>query len=127
MFTVSIMSENLKSLRVTAGYSQKELAKMAGSYQTTIGKYETEQAEPTNKMLRWYADHFDVSLDWIFGRCDKPQGKLYNYEPDILRSKMQNKEEWAQFVKACFEPNSPLNAKLQEAILRLSTGGNEDE
>ena len=123
---MSRVSENLKSLRVTAGYSQKELAKMAGSYQATIGKYETEQAEPTNKMLRWYADHFDVSLDWIFGRCEQPQGKLYNYEPETLKSKMQDKEEWEKFVKACFEPNSPLNTKLQEAILRLSTGGDDE-
>jgi len=120
---MSKMAENLRSLRISAGYSQKELAEMAENYQSTVAKIENGQGEPSCKMLRWYADHFDVSLDWIFGRCDKPQGKLYNYEPDILKSKMENKEEWAQFVKACFEPNSALNAKLQEAILRLSTGG----
>ena len=27
-------------------------------------------------MIR-YADYFDVSLDYIFGRTDKPQGQLY--------------------------------------------------
>ena len=111
---------------MSAGYSQKELAKMAGTNQPHITRVENG-ADPSCKVLRWYADHFDVSLDWIFGRCEKPQGKLYNYEPDILRSKMENKEEWAQFVKACFEPNSALNAKLQEAILRLSTGGENSE
>ena len=120
---MSIMTENLKTLRTTAGYSQKELAEMAGTYQGSIAKIELETAEPSCKLLRWYADHFDVSLDWIFGRCEQPQGKLYSYEPDVLKSKMQNKEEWEKFVKACFEPNSALNAKLQEAILRLSTGG----
>ncbi|MCL2838144.1 MAG: helix-turn-helix domain-containing protein [Oscillospiraceae bacterium] len=118
------MAENLRTLRISAGYSQKELAELSGvTNQSTVAKIENGKGEATNKLLRWYADHFDVSLDWIFGRCEKPQGKLYNYEPDILRSKMENKEEWAQFVKACFEPNSALNAKLQEAILRLSTGG----
>jgi len=121
------MSKNLKTLRISAGYSQKELAEMAGNYQSTIAKLENGQGEGSNKLLRWYADHFDVSLDWIFGRCDKPQGKLYNYEPDILKSKMQNKEEWELFVKACFEPNSALNAKLQEAILKLSIGGENNE
>ena len=120
---MSIMTENLKTLRTTAGYSQKELAEMAGTYQGSIAKIELATSEPSCKLLLWYADHFDVSLDWIFGRCDQPQGKLYSYEPDVLKSKMQNKEEWEKFVKACFEPNSSLNAKLQEAILRLSTGG----
>jgi len=119
---MSKMSENLKSLRISAGYSQKEVSEMAETNQPLITRIENG-SEPSCKLLRWYANHFDVSLDWIFGRCEKPQGKLYNYEPDILRSKMENKEEWAQFVKACFEPNSALNAKLQEAILRLSTGG----
>ena len=124
---MSMMSENLRTLRISAGYSQKELAELANSNQSTIAKVEINKGEPTNKLLRWYADHFDVSLDWIFGRCDKPQGKLYNYEPDVLKSKMENKEEWEKFVKACFEPNSALNAKLQEAILRLSTGGDNSE
>ena len=122
---MSKMAENLKALRISAGYSQKELAEMAGTNQPHIVRIE-KGADPSCKVLKWYADHFDVSLDWVFGRCDKPQGKLYNYEPDILRSKMENKEEWAQFVKACFEPNSALNAKLQEAILRLSTGGESE-
>ena len=122
---MSIMAERLRDLRATAGYSQKELAEIAKSNQATIARYETDVTPPTCKMLSWYADYFDVSLDWIFGRCDAPQGKLYNYEPDVLKSKMANREEWEKFVKACFEPNSALNAKLQEAILRLSTGGGE--
>ena len=117
------IGERLKNLRITAGFSQKEIAELAGSNQATIARIESEHNDPSCKILRFYADHFDVSLDWIFGRCDKPQGKLYNYEPDVLKSKMQDKEEWEKFVKACFEPNSALNAKLQEAILRLSTGG----
>jgi len=120
-----MMTENLKNLRTVAGYSQKELAEMAGTYQGSIAKIELGTADPSCKILRWYADHFDVSLDWIYGRCEQPQGKLYNYEPETLKSKMQDKEEWGKFVKACFEPNSPLNAKLQEAILRLSTGGDD--
>ena len=119
------VGQRLKELRTAAGFSQKEVAELAGSNQATIARIETETNDASYKILRFYADHFDVSLDWIFGRCEKPQGKLYNYEPDVLKSKMENKEEWEKFVKACFEPNSALNAKLQEAILRLSTGGGD--
>jgi len=122
-----MVGEQLKELRTIAGMLQTQIAELLGLTQASIQRYENNKAEAPYRVLLWYADYFDVSLDWIYGRCDKPQGKLYNYEPDILRSKMQNKEEWAAFVKACFEPNSPLNDKLQEAILRLSTGGNEDE
>jgi len=120
------IGEKLKVLRTTAGFSQKEVADLAGSNQATIARIENETNDPSCKLLRWYADYFDVSLDFIYGRCELPQGKLYNYEPETLKSKMQDKEEWGKFVKACFEPNSPLNAKLQEAILRLSTGGDSE-
>lgn len=123
MTSQSGIGRKLKDLRTTAGFSQKEIADLAGSNQATIARIENETNDPSCKILRWYADYFDVSLDWIYGRCEQPQGKLYNYEPDVLKSKMENKEEWEKFVKACFEPNSALNAKLQEAILRLSTGG----
>ena len=124
---MSEMKDILRSLRTTAGYSQKELAELANVQQPQIARIELGINDPSIKMLRWYAEHFDVSLDYIFGRTDQPQGKIYKYEPDVLKSKMADKEEWEKFVKACFEPNSALNAKLQEAILRLSTGGKENE
>ena len=120
------VGQRLKELRTTAGFSQKEVAELAGSNQATIARIESEHNDPSCKIVRFYADHFDVSLDYIFGRTDKPQGKLYNYEPEVLKSKMKDKEEWEKFVKACFEPNSALNAKLQEAILRLSTGSENE-
>ena len=122
-----MVGEQLKELRQIAGMLQTQIGELLGLTQASIQRYENNKAEAPYKVLLWYADYFDVSLDWIYGRCDKPQGKLYNYEPDALREKMQNKEEWAAFVKACFEPNSPLNAKLQEAILRLSIGGENNE
>ena len=126
-FIMSEMKDVLRSLRTSAGYSQKELAELAKVKQPQIARIELGSNDPSCKMLRWYAEYFDVSMDYIFGRTDKPQGKIYNYEPDVLKSKLADKEEWERFVKACFEPNSALNAKLQEAILRLSTGGEKDE
>lgn len=127
MASQSEIGAKLKVLRTTAGFSQKEIADLAGSNQATIARIENDTNDPSCRLLRWYSDYFDVSLDWIYGRCEHPQGKLYNYEPEVLKSKMQDKEEWAKFVKACFEPNSALNAKLQEAILRLSTDGAANE
>ena len=118
-----MVNERLRELRTLAGMSQTQIGEMLDLTQTSIQRYENNRAEAPYKVLLWYADYFDVSLDWIFGRCDKPQGRVYNYEPESFRQKMANKEEWEKFVKACFEPNSPLNNKLQEAILRLSGGG----
>ena len=117
------MGEKLRDLRATTNYTQRELGEILGTNQATMARVENNIADPNPILAIKYADYFDISLDWLYGRCDSPRGKLYDYEPDILKSKMANREEWEAFVKACFEPNSPLNAKLQEAILRLSTGG----
>lgn len=115
----------LKSLRTSVDISQKALAALTGVTQSAINRYENGQSEPAYRVLLWYADYFDVSLDYIFCRTDSPQGKLYNHEPNVLKEKMENKADWEQFVQACFEPNSPMNAKLKEAILNMAGGVEE--
>ena len=41
--------------------------------QTAIYRYEHGVTDVPNDILLWYADFFDVSLDYIYGRTDKPQ------------------------------------------------------
>lgn len=115
----------LKLLRTSVNLSQKALAELTGVTQSAINRYENDQSEPAYRVLLWYADYFDVSLDYIFCRTDSPQGKLYKHEPNALKEKMENKADWEQFVQACFEPNSPMNAKLKEAILNMAGGVEE--
>ena len=58
---------------------------------------------------------FDVSMDYIFGRTDNPQGKLYEYKPKI----QQNDPQMQKFVEMCFDPASPMNARLKETLLQM--------
>ncbi len=115
----------LKELRSSINISQTELARLANSNQSSINRYENGQAEAPNKILLWYAEYFDVSMDYIFGRTDQPQGKLYEYQPEKIKEKMANKQGWNEFVEACFEPGSPMNEKLKEMILKMA-GGDEE-
>ena len=71
---MKIVGQRLKELRVNARYSQKQIAEKCDTTQVTIGRYETGVAEPPLQKLLWYAEFFDVSLDYIFGRTDNPQG-----------------------------------------------------
>ena len=112
------IGNRLKELRESIGKSQafianiaKEIGKVA---QPAIFRYENGQSYVPNSILLWYADYFDVSLDYIFGRTDKPQGKLYDYNPKAF-----DDEKIQQFVEMCFDPKSPANAKLKEAVLQL--------
>lgn len=107
----------LRTLRESVKLSQTKIAGMMELKQSSINRYENGQAEAPYRVLLWYADYFDVSLDYIFGRTDKPQGKLYDYKP-----KVEN-EGLKQFIEMCFDPESPMNEKLKETLLRIVTEG----
>ena len=119
------VGSRLRSLREALDLSQKKIAEMIGATQTTVYRYEMGQAEPQIKTLLWYADYFDVSLDYIFGRTDSPQGKLYKYEPKAFKEKLADREEWTQFVEMCFDPHSPMSARLKETMMDMMEGGKE--
>lgn len=109
------IGKRLKYLREGIGVSQEKLAKMLNTTQSSINRYENGQTEPTVELFRKYADLFDVSLDYIFGRTDMPEGKLYAYHPDLP----PDREKMRQFLEMCFEPGTPANLKLKESMLRI--------
>ena len=110
----NIIGKRIKELRESIGKSQTFIANALNVAQSAIFRYESGQSDVPNAILLWYADYFDVSLDYIFGRTDKPQGKLYDYNPKAF-----DDEKMQQFVEMYFDPKSPANAKLKEAVLKL--------
>ena len=113
----------LRSLREGAKLLQKDIAAKVGTTQTSINRYETNRGAPPSDTLLWYADYFDVSLDYIFGRTDDPHGKLYDYKPDVLREVSERNEEIRQFVEMCFDPSSSINPRLKEILTKMLTEG----
>ena len=111
-----IVGERLKALREGVHLSQAKLAaNFEGVDQPSVFRYENGTTFPSYHALMQYADFFDVSLDYIFGRTDNPQGKLYNYQPQL----MKNGKEMQELIEMCFDPKSPANAKLKQALLEL--------
>ena len=119
---VKIIGQRLRTLREGIKLSQAKLAKLIDTTQANINKYESGKTTPPAETFLWYADYFDVSLDWIYGRCDKPQGELYNYQPETLKEKMANNEEIRQFVEMCFDPQSSINERLKETLIKMLKG-----
>ena len=78
---MEIVGQRLKALRESMGISQAKIALLLDSKQPNINRFEHNQSEPPLALLCRYADFFDVSLDYILGRTDQPQGKLYEYKP----------------------------------------------
>lgn len=113
------LGKRLRALRESIGLSQAKLAQEIGSNQSSINRYENGQAAPTVELLRKYADYFDVSMDYIFVRCDDPRGKLY--ENKIM--KQRDAPELLDFIEMCFEPGSPMNERLKESLFQMMTEG----
>ena len=112
---MTIVGERLKTLRTENRYSQTQIADMCGVTQATIGRYETGVAEPPIEKLLWYAEKFEVSLDYIFGRTDDQKGHLYEKDKSILPTDTSIND----FIEFCFDPTSPANSKLKKMLIQL--------
>ena len=112
----SIVASRLKEVRESLKLSQAKVTSLNGTTtQASINRYENQQSSPSLDILLWYADFFNVSLDYIFGRTDKPQGKLYENQPKVVFEDKHMKD----FIEMCFNPKSPANAKLKEMLFKL--------
>ena len=69
-----MFSTKLKELRSLKGITQEELANILGVRQQTIGKWELSITVPRLPMLQKIGAFFNVSVDYLLGRTDEPQG-----------------------------------------------------
>jgi transcriptional regulator with XRE-family HTH domain len=113
------IGKRLRALREGAMLSQVKMAEAIGSTQSGLNRYENGQSTPPVELLRAYADYFDVSMDYIFARTEKPQGKLYDYNP---RRTLDN-PQMRQFIEMCFDPGSPVSGRMKETLLQMMLGG----
>ena len=118
---MQILAERLKALREGMKMSQGKIAKLVGTTQTSIGRYENQIGLPPHKTLLWYADYFDVSMDYIYGRTDKPQGMNYEFKPKVL----EDSAEMRLFIDMCFDPNSPINDRLKQTLIDMLGDANK--
>ena len=109
------LGNRLRVLRESIKISQAKMAEYIGVTQATINRYENALSEPSAEILLRYADYFDVSMDYIYARTDKPQGALYEYQPKLA----ENNVELRKFIEMCFDPASPMNDKLKETLYSM--------
>lgn len=66
-------SERLKALRTAQNLSHAELSNKLGVSKALIGHWETGVRLPSLETANALADYFDVSIDYLVGRSDKPE------------------------------------------------------
>lgn len=68
-----MFGDRLKLLRTENKLLQKELADLLKVSPSTVGMYERNQRDPDTSTLRFLADYFNVSVDFLLGRTDLRQ------------------------------------------------------
>lgn len=114
VYVLKICGERLRALRESVNYSQMKVAELFGIGQSSVVRYEKGEASPPLELLVKVADYYDVSLDYLLGRTDHPQGKLYDCKPKAGYS-----ADMANFVEMCFDPKSPMNARLKQTLIQM--------
>lgn len=116
---MQIVAQRLKTLRESVNFSQAKIASMIGTTQASVNRYENGQATPPLKVLLWYADFFDVSMDYIFARTEQPEGRLYEHKPQVVEALTESDKELKQFVDMCFNPDSPISKKFRDVLTQM--------
>lgn len=120
------IGERLRNLRMGVHISQTKLASILGTQQSSINRYEQGQSVPVPEIFIKYADYFDVSMDYLYCRADDPRGKQYEFQPKILQEKAGDNKEMREFIEMCFDPKSPVNGRLKEALFQMLNEGKEE-
>lgn len=66
-------SDRLKELRISRNLTQKQVYEAIGMSAIGYQRYEYGDREPAYQKLIALADYFDVSIDYLVGRTDKPE------------------------------------------------------
>lgn len=69
---MATFGERLKYMRTTKNVTQKQMSIMFNITERAYQRYESDSSTPHYNTLIALANYFDVSLDYITGRCDNP-------------------------------------------------------
>ena len=69
----NILAQRVFELRKCAGLSQKELGAVIGLSHKAISTLESGSRGTTIEKLLALAEYFNVSVDYLLGRTDKPE------------------------------------------------------
>lgn len=119
---MKIIGERLKELRTGVQLSQTRIAKIFGTGQSSIFKYESGISTVPAEIMLQYADYFDISMDYLYGRTDDPHGMYYECKlPKVEKSY----PEMDKFIEMCFEPGTAMNERLKETLRTMMKEGQE--
>lgn len=78
LYNFFMFGKKLKELRLEKALTQVQLANILDCNQSMITRWETEECEPTENVIKKTAIYFGVSADFLLGLEDDSGSKIYN-------------------------------------------------
>ena len=110
-----IIASRIKELRVINNLSQVQIAKELGTTQASVARYERGEIFPKEIHVLWYADRFNVSLDWIYGRTSQRKGGM-------LKKNLQKhmSEDMKKIIGDSLEPGEDVYEMIKTRVEEMA-------
>ena len=109
----TILSKNIKKLRLFKSLNQTEFAELFGLKRSSIGAYEEARAEPKLEALIKISDYFDLTIDDIV-KSELTVNKIAKFEfPEIDSSEINSLHEK---IDTIFRRIDLIDKKLNKSL-----------
>jgi HTH-type transcriptional regulator, competence development regulator len=71
---MKVLGARIKRLRTENKMTQKQLAEILKISESAVGMYERSEREPSFEIVVQLSELFKVTVDYLFGRTNKPDG-----------------------------------------------------
>jgi len=113
--------KNLRSIRLSRGMTQKELASVVGCSDVSMSNYERGTQSPDIQTLQRIADALNVSTDELL---DHNQNHLEADDSWAFREQMRNNPSYRLLFKAA-DKAKPEHLRAAAAMLKSLEGDND--
>ena len=97
--------ERLRQARIEAGLTQETVGERAGLTRTSVSRYESGIAPPSELALNMLATIYNKPVEWFFGEEEEPEATPEEPEEDDIdimdpSLRMFFRGEWDEFTEA---------------------------
>jgi transcriptional regulator with XRE-family HTH domain len=100
--------ERLRKLRLQKNLTMKEFGKIFSLAESTISGYENGTRKPDMDLIAQFADFFEVTTDYLYGRTDNPNETVEKKEnrnlfffdmEDLTEEEIEDIKKHIEYVK----------------------------
>lgn len=86
---MTTLGQRLKELRKERGKTQAQIGKLLNVSNVSVSGYENDTREPDSAALKKLSDYYGVSIDYLLGNTDMPNGPITTNTSDKIDLKKE--------------------------------------